>query len=183
MPYRKAEVVRIVAQHTALFGTEDGRRRILDYICADLNQQDDGNWGKLKKPPPRGIPADTIVWKPTGDHVDVLSDTGPVWIERGLIKDSWKWIPAEPVDDEEPEPDEPDDTEPTEPDGDIANLLVLQTRVAALEKLHKEVNTQLGSINKSIKELSERPTGGLVSHTHDVTVARYLTGTTGEPKV
>ena len=96
IPNRTNEVAAIVAHPMDLFGSEDGRRRILDVICAGLNVQDGGNWGKLEKPGPR-TPADIIVWRPTLEHADVLTDSGPMWHVHGPIQPDWKWVPGQPT--------------------------------------------------------------------------------------
>ena len=93
-PDRSQEVTTIVNNHRELFGSEDGRREICRAVCKALNPTDGGNWGLLLKPPDR-IPADIIVWKPTREHFDILTDTDPTWIAKGVIPDVWQWVDAD----------------------------------------------------------------------------------------
>ena len=101
MPNRSAEVAQVVQQpHVrGLFGSEDGRRQILAWIAAALNPADGSNWGLLRKMDVPGgrVPADILVWRPTLEHVDVLTDTGPAWIQHPRIELNWVWEPAPPV--------------------------------------------------------------------------------------
>jgi hypothetical protein len=107
MPDRAGDVAAIVNAGLELFAQGDaGRLELLKRICAVLNTHDFGAWGLLEKPGPR-IPADIIVWHPTLDHVDVLSDGGPVWIPRGTIAEDWRWILAPPPGEPPPPPPPP----------------------------------------------------------------------------
>lgn len=100
MPNRSAEVAAIVAQHPQYFdGTDDSRRDLVGIVARDLNATipaDGNNWGLLIKNDrtPPFIPVDIIVWKPTLEHVDVLSATAAIWIEHPAIPPEWAWHPA-----------------------------------------------------------------------------------------
>jgi hypothetical protein len=93
-PDRSQQVVTVVNQHQDLFGSEEGRRQILAYVCAALNVTDGGDWGLLLKPGGK-IPADIIVWRLTREHIDVLTDTAATWIPKGVIAPDWEWIEAD----------------------------------------------------------------------------------------
>jgi hypothetical protein len=89
MPDRGADVTRLVtAKYAALLNGDDHRRReVLDQLCGDLNLLDGGQWARVIKHDrnPPGLPADALVWKPTREHVDVLTDFGPAWIPHGVL--------------------------------------------------------------------------------------------------
>lgn len=105
LPDRSAAVAAIVniANNLALLdGNEDHKRDLLGVVIRELNRQfpaDGNNWGFLSKTDrdPDFTPADILMWNPTRDHIDVLSDTGPVWIPRGVPVPEWIWVksPAE----------------------------------------------------------------------------------------
>lgn len=97
LPNRSTQVATIVAANPSYFdGTDDSKRELLKIIGRTLNTDnpsDGNNWGLLRKNNQGGkIPADILVWKPTGEHVDVLTDTGATWIVHGPIPPEWEWL-------------------------------------------------------------------------------------------
>jgi hypothetical protein len=100
MPDRASEVAAIANAHLDLLdGNEDHRRDLAGIIARELNltiPADGNNWGLLQKNDrtPPFIPADILVWKPTGEHVDILTDDGPMWGVHGPISAAWAWIGA-----------------------------------------------------------------------------------------
>lgn len=92
-PDRAGEVDTIVRAHPEFFGSDDARRDGLKVIVCALNTHDGGNWGRLVKLDQGGkIPADHIVWRPTREHFDVLTDTGPMWGNSGVLTNpQWQW--------------------------------------------------------------------------------------------
>lgn len=93
-PNRADAVARITAVHPEFFGSDDTRRDGLKTIVCELNKQDGGAWGELSKNDQGGrIPADIIVWGPTREHFDVLTDTGPFWGSDGVLTNpAWQWL-------------------------------------------------------------------------------------------
>ncbi|HUR19852.1 MAG TPA: hypothetical protein VMZ90_03535 [Vicinamibacterales bacterium] len=79
-----------------LTGNDDQRRIVLRGLCQDLNAPtlDNGNWGLLQKNDQGGkIPADILVWYPTKEHFDVLTDfTAGDFHNHGVIPPSWGWL-------------------------------------------------------------------------------------------
>lgn len=110
-PYRGLEVERLVRAHSEIFKDgagkpidqddprlDDSRRAFLPVICATLNAIDGGEWGLCSKDDQGGkIPSDIIVWRPTREHFDVLTGTGPSWQPRGIMPNTWRWVPAPQV--------------------------------------------------------------------------------------
>lgn len=95
LPNRSTEVASLVTGKYAgqLNGQEDRRREVLSQVCGDLNLIDGGRWGLLIKSDrnPPFIPSDILVWAPTREHVDVLTDSGPAWIVHEAIPSQWNW--------------------------------------------------------------------------------------------
>lgn len=130
-PDRTAEVAATVKQHRELFGSDDSRRGILYFVCADLNVYDNGRWGILRKLDQDGfIPSDIIVDALTREYFDVLAGDPDraSWQPRGVLENpQWVWAPAslvKPADrkppDEPPAPPAPPaPPEPTHPDVDV----------------------------------------------------------------
>src|SRR3990167_5019541 len=89
MPDRREVIEDLVrTKYRPLLNGDDVRRReVLGMICLDLNVLDGGNWQLLVKNDrnPPGLPADPLVWKPTREHVDTLTDFGPAWIVHGVL--------------------------------------------------------------------------------------------------
>ena len=99
MPDRSVEVDAIVAANPGYFTDDDSRRDLLGIIARELNSTlpaDGNNWGLLIKNDrtPPFVPVDTLVWLPTLEHVDVLSGSGGIWIERDPIPAEWAWLNA-----------------------------------------------------------------------------------------
>lgn len=98
-PDRAVETAAIVNQHRDLFGSDDRRRGILFYICAELNAAEgDTLWGVLEKGDQGNfIPSDVIVYRATMEHFDVLQGApdGPSWQPKGVIQNpTWRWTRA-----------------------------------------------------------------------------------------
>lgn len=95
LPDRSNEVRNLVTGKYAgmLNGDENRRREVLGLVCGDLNLIDGGKWGFLIKSDrnPPFIPSDILVWQPTREHVDVLTDNGPAWIVHEAIPAQWNW--------------------------------------------------------------------------------------------
>jgi hypothetical protein len=153
-PNRAAEVAQIVGGVRQLFGSEDGRREILKVICRELNKTDGDNWGLLSKDDRGGfVPADIIVWRPTLEHFDVLTDTGPVWGERGQIPPSWSWKAAEAPSVAPAVPTVPSRRDST----DVLNKLDgLQASITTLSADNQALRQQLNSLESALNELSRR---------------------------
>lgn len=96
-PDRRGEVAGIARAHPEMFGSDETRRDGLKIIVCGLNQDDGGNWGRLVKNDQGGkIPADIIVWRPTREHFDVLTDSGPNWGPAGVLENlAWQWSPVD----------------------------------------------------------------------------------------
>lgn len=103
IPNRSKEVKAIAAKYPQSFGkpdeTIDARRRLLmPIICKALNKLDGGNWALLNRldrqdddPKPGRLTSDVLVWRPTKEHVDVLSANGAMWKVYPAITDlDWK---------------------------------------------------------------------------------------------
>lgn len=127
MPNRKKEVAAICAKYPQAFGepmkTVDARRRLLmPILVRALNTIDHGNWALINRldrndddPRPGRLTSDAMAWKPTKEHVDVLSAKGAMWNEHPVITDkdwklehpdnwpSWDDV-AEPTPEPKPEP-------------------------------------------------------------------------------
>src|SRR3990167_7390150 len=87
-PNRAAEVSQITMEKATLpFPSEEARREFLvGVLIPDLNQVDSGKWSHLVKMDQGGkIPADIIVWVDTMEHIDVLTDQGPMWHNHGVV--------------------------------------------------------------------------------------------------
>lgn len=98
LPDRSVQVAGLVAANLALLdGDEEHKRELLRLIVRELNSTNPGdgnNWGLLTKTErdPDFIPADILVWKPTLEHLDVLTDTGATWINNGpIVNPAWVW--------------------------------------------------------------------------------------------
>lgn len=131
VPNRSQEVNAIAARYPQSFGppdeTIDARRRLLmPIIVRELNKLDGVESWKLMNrkdredddPKPGRLTSDVIVWNITLEHVDVLSASGPMWDELGVIpankinvwqRESWTLWPswdtlAPPVDPPDPPP-------------------------------------------------------------------------------
>jgi len=145
--------------------TDDERRLMLPVFCRELNRAEpegDDGWGVLVKndhPIRRFIPYDVLVWKPTLEHVDVLSATGPVWIEHGPIRRTWEWQsakglpeppePSIPLPDRPPTPDIP--VKPPHPLWELVNDLQREHRI--LKELFTRQTEQLSILQRTVDEL------------------------------
>lgn len=111
MPDRSASVRAYYDQHREWFKTDrhdETRRQSLPHLIAHLetvHPEDRGQWGVLVKTDRNNrIPPDVLVWRPTLDHVDVVSGTGGMWDVHGVIDinaggpNIWFWAPASVVD-------------------------------------------------------------------------------------
>lgn len=108
-PNRFLEVRAICDAHPEVFRgpvdqSDERRRAFLPSLIFNLNQVDAGEWGALLKTDQGNkIPADVIVWRPTLEHFDVMTDTGAIWDPKGVIANpAWRWVavgsprPADP---------------------------------------------------------------------------------------
>lgn len=109
MPDRSSTVRQFYAAHPEYFTAErhdENRRRSLPSLIAHLEHvhpSDRGRWGVLVKTDKGNkVPCDVIVWKDTGDHVDIMDSQGGIWGPHGPISvnggDAWFWAPASVVD-------------------------------------------------------------------------------------
>lgn len=102
LPDRSAQVAAFVAANSSLLDGDEGHRRdLLGMICRELNLTNPGdgnNWGLLTKNDrtPPFIPSDILVWNPTLEHVDVLTDTAATWLVIGVIPPEWSWTKMSP---------------------------------------------------------------------------------------
>lgn len=96
LPNRQREVDLLVTAkyQMMLNGDENRRREVLGQLCGDLNILDGNQWGLLIKNDrnPPFIPSDILVWLPTREHVDVLTDNGSTWIRHEAIPSQWSWL-------------------------------------------------------------------------------------------
>lgn len=132
-PDRSGDVARLVAQHPETFRgdpstVDDRKRALLPIIVRELNVQDGGRWGLLTKTDQGGkVPADVIVWRPTLEHFDVLTDRGPMWGPHGPVSNpAWVWTAVTGS----PEPP----SGPADPPVPSADLTPLLARLDALER-------------------------------------------------
>lgn len=149
MPNRKTEVAAIAARYPQAFGppdeTVDARRRLLmPIICRELNKLDGGNWALINRldrndedPKPGRLTSDALAWRPTREHVDVLSANGPMWDPLSVMpKGNDVWVMESPAlwpswDDIQPTPEPvPTPTPTPEPSPDV---VALWARLRALE--------------------------------------------------
>lgn len=74
------------------FPDDDTRREyLLRTLLPKLKKRElQGEWGCLIKTEQNNkIPVDIAVWKETMEHIDVLTDTGPAWINHGPARKGW----------------------------------------------------------------------------------------------
>jgi len=159
-PDRSGDVARIVSQHPEAFRgdsatVDDRKRALLPVIVRELNVQDGGRWGLLTKTDQGGkVPADVIVWRPTLEHFDVLTDRGPMWGPHGPLQNpAWLWTavagspepPAGPAD-------------PPVPSVDLAPLLArlqaLEQAVQALSSTLPPLAQQVGAHGAELERLA-----------------------------
>lgn len=159
-PDRSGDVARIVSQHSEAFRgdpatVDDRKRALLPVIVRELNVQDGGRWGLLTKTDQGGkVPADVIVWRPTLEHFDVLTDRGPMWGPHGPLQNpAWLWtaVTGSP----EP-PSGPADT--PVPSVDLAPLLArlqaLEQAVQALSSTVPPLAQQVGAHGAALERLA-----------------------------
>ncbi len=130
-PNRKTEVEAFVRSQPPAVETDadDARRALLFDIVRDLAARGDCCWGVLVKTDQGNkIPADVIVWRPTLEHVDVLSGgiASAMWGYKGVVPDDrwiWQAVPDAPV---------PPPSTPTTPPSSV-DLSAIEKRLEALE--------------------------------------------------
>ena len=159
-PDRSGDVARIVSQHSEAFRgdpatVDDRKRALLPVIVRELNVQDGGRWGLLTKTDQGGkVPADVIVWRPTLEHFDVLTDRGPMWGPHGPVQNpAWLWTavtgspepPAGPADPPVP----PVDLAPL-----LARLQALEQAVQALSSTVPPLAQQVGAHGAALERLA-----------------------------
>lgn len=156
-PDRSGDVARIVSQHPEAFRgdpatVDDRKRALLPIIVRELNVQDGGRWGLLTKTDQGGkVPADVIVWRPTLEHFDVLTDRGPMWGPHGPFQNpAWLWTAVTGS----PEPRPPGPSDPPVPSVDLAPLLArLQALEQAVQALSSTVPPLAQQVNAHGAEL------------------------------
>ena len=162
-PDRSGDVARIVSQHPEAFRgdsatVDDRKRALLPVIVRELNVQDGGRWGLLTKTDQGGkVPADVIVWRPTLEHFDVLTDRGPMWGPHGPLQNpAWLWTAVSGS----PEPPSgPADT--PVPSVDLAPLLArLQALEQAVQALSSTVPPLAQQVNAHGAELERLALAG-----------------------
>lgn len=179
----RGSVVREVVERYAplaivpLAEVEDRRRSFLLAFIDAMPAAERAEWGLLVKTErnPPFIPSDILVWRPTMEHVDVLTDKDlgngngqirPTWINNGVIgvapgtekkKGVWIWrsaadsgVPRLPID--PPTPPEPPPIPPTPPTpgDDVGQQLVVgvQQLVAALTGLREDFQQLVAAIER-----------------------------------
>lgn len=142
VPNRSKEIKAIAAKYPQAFGgdeaTLDARRRLLmPILCRELNKLDGENWYLVNRldredddPKPGRLTSDVLAWKPTMEHVDMLSSSGTMWHVLPKITDpQWKlehWSNWPSWDDVTPPTPVPT------PGTNVPNL-GMEQRIAALE--------------------------------------------------
>lgn len=123
VPNRSKEIKAIAAKYPQAFGgdeaTLDARRRLLmPILCRELNKLDGENWFLVNRldrqdddPKPGRLTSDVLAWKPTMEHVDMLSASGTMWHVLPPITDpDWRlehwanWPSWDDVNTPKPEP-------------------------------------------------------------------------------
>lgn len=159
-PDRSGDVARIVSQHPEAFRgdpatVDDRKRALLPVIVLELNVQDGGRWGLLTKTDQGGkVPADVIVWRPTLEHFDVLTDRGPMWGPHGPVQNpAWLWTAVSGS----PEPPS-GPADPPVPAVDLAPLLArlqaLEQAVQALSSTVPPLAQQVGAHGAELEKLA-----------------------------
>lgn len=149
-PDRSGDVARIVSQHPEAFRgdpatVDDRKRALLPVIVRELNVQDGGRWGLLTKTDQGGkVPADVIVWRPTLEHFDVLTDRGPMWGPHGPVQNpAWLWTAVTGS----PEPRPPGPSDPPAPAVDLTPLLA---RLDALERVVQALSSTVPPLAQQV---------------------------------
>lgn len=110
-PDRSVAVADYVSMFPQTFEDEHGARldkddprldsqrlALLPGLIRVLNSLDGGDWGLCSKDDQAGkIPADIVAWRPTREHFDVLTGTGPSWQPRGVMPLAWSWKAVPPI--------------------------------------------------------------------------------------
>lgn len=159
-PDRSGDVARIVSQHPEAFRgdsatVDDRKRALLPIIVRELNVRDGGRWGLLTKTDQGGkVPADVIVWRPTLEHFDVLTDRGPMWGPHGPLQNpAWLWTAVSGS----PEPPSGPADHPV-PSVDLAPLLArlraLEQAVQALSSSAPALAQQVGAHQAELERLA-----------------------------
>lgn len=159
-PDRSGDVARIVSQHPEAFRgdpatVDDRKRALLPIIVRELNVRDGGRWGLLTKTDQGGkVPADVIVWRPTLEHFDVLTDRGPMWGPHGPLQNpAWLWTAVSGS----PEPPS-GPADPPVPPVDLAPLLArldaLERAVQALSSTVPPLEQQVGAHGAELERLA-----------------------------
>ena len=147
-PDRSVEVKDItLTQATLPFSTEDARRIFLVEQLVPALQKLDSGWTYLVKTDQGNkIPADIIVWTPTMEHFDVLTDSGPAWISKGVITNpAWK---AGPVDSQPGPGPSPGSPAPPPTGGSDLGMILAQLNNIALQ--NKLTNDQLAGLRADV---------------------------------
>lgn len=102
MPNREAVVKFVCSQYPQAFQGTDrdkSRRLLIPIICGECNKLDgDEVWKLLFRmdredddPEPGRLSSDILVYSPTKEHFDVLTDNGPTWKSVGIVSNP-KWL-------------------------------------------------------------------------------------------
>lgn len=116
MEYRA--IVQAVLDSHPEFATnpdrDDAKSKVLPFVVDALNTADAvTGWGVLVKTDQGDkIPGDIVVWRGTMQHYDVMTDTGAIWDEKGVVTNpAWVWRAPGPT--KQPPIDIPPDVPPT----------------------------------------------------------------------
>ena len=163
-PDRSQEVKQIVLTKATLpFSSDVDRRAFLVEVLVPSLKQLDPQWAYLVKTEQNNkIPADIIVWTPTMEHFDVLTDSGPAWIPAGVITNP-AWVPGPIASQPGPTPTPP----PATTGGfDAAPILAQLNNIALQNKLTNDLLTALmaelvGRTNMLLEQ-QDRPLDGSI---------------------
>lgn len=150
-PDRSALVAQVVEQHRELFGTDDSRRNILPFVCAELNKIDGGEWGLLEKTDQGNfIPSDIIMYHSTGEIFDVLAGgpDRPWWGPLGPVANpAWRWKSAMLLDPQQPPAPPPPVSD------DVKELFLIASKFV---DVLVETTDALLAVSKELQAISEK---------------------------
>lgn len=102
MDYR--EIVQAVIDSHPEFASnpdrDDAKSKVLPFVVDALNTADKtSKWGVLVKTEQGNkIPGDIVVWRDDMRHFDVMTDSGALWDDKGIVGNpAWVWSSAAPV--------------------------------------------------------------------------------------
>lgn len=149
MPEHEQLMVDLCRQNPAAFagvGDDHDARRLefLPTLIRALIAIDGPDWGMLiKRDQGDKIPCDIAVWRPTMEHVDVMTATGGSWQVRGVVPNPrWEFLA---VDAPAPDVDPPAPA----PNADIAaQLAALRAR---LDRIDRERDAQRRDVDLLVR--------------------------------